>query len=90
MALSEKNYGVNNGKNGFRVNVIMKNTGFFKDTQTKFFFMGKGAFDESLIDEICQEVIDNKPDWKQGKKSQTFPLKTINSTAIITKHEIID
>lgn len=91
MALQITEQSVKETPKGFRADVTVVNSSFFGGkTETKFFFMGAGQLNESLIPTVAKEVLDKQDEWKPGKRSQTLPLETLRSTAIITKHNELD
>lgn len=70
---------------GKRIDCQVKVTGLFSEPyEIKLRIVSRVVMEEKRIEDLIEQVIDRKKDWKQGKKFLALSLNGINANAYIT------
>jgi hypothetical protein len=75
-------------ENRKRIDAKLKVTSFFKDPwQLSLRILGYQAIPEEEEEEIFEQVVKRRKEWKQNKRNQSLNLSSYNATAFILKVE---
>jgi hypothetical protein len=71
---------------GKRIDCRVKVSGFFADPyEIQLRLLSREVVNENRVEDLIDQVIERKKDWKQGKKNLSLSLNGINANAYIIK-----
>ncbi len=71
---------------GKRIDCRVKVSGFLTDSyEIQLRLLSREVVKENRVEDLIEQVIDRKKDWKQGKKNLSLSLNGINANAYIIK-----
>lgn len=71
---------------GKRIDCRVKVSGFFADPyEIQLRVLSREVMEADKMEDLIEQVIDRKKDWKQGKKNLSLSLNGINANAYIIK-----
>lgn len=71
---------------GKRIDCKVKVTGMFADPyEIQLRIMSREVIEADRVEDLIEQVIERKKQWKQGKKNLTLSLNGVNANAYIIK-----